>query len=240
MKKITRDRLSEFVEGNVIKVEGLYITALNKLLQNYVQRKINIRSNKFPMNMFKFDYKNGMLSLREGGTYYIIQVENYAYYQNPKLQAIKIGNAETLLFEKIQNNCGVYIDTKENVFLLSLDDFGIIITNENLNNKTVDVFISYKNMIKQYQHTIAIKKDQYNYSLNPTWSEQTEFTMTDDSVQICRIPKKDDSGEIIDVYITAIGLYNNKDQLVAIAKPSIPIKKSKFSDLFITVNISYT
>jgi hypothetical protein len=103
-----------------------------------------------------------------------------------------------------------------------------------------DIFVDYESEIKTYRHEINIRlgPSEFNYSiLNPSLravytTANTEFSQ---SMQDSNIPSSGSSNwklydlmgsGIIKPYVTTIGLYNDKYELLAVAKVSTPIQRT--------------
>jgi hypothetical protein len=78
---------------------------------------------------------------------------------------------------------------------------------------------------------INIPNDRYNYTSNPTY-------VSTDSTDKGKLKYEKFQDEPI-TYITAIGLYNDDLDLIAVAKMSKPVQKSLNSELSITVKLEY-
>lgn len=125
----------------------------------------------------------------------------------------------------VQNNL-IYLNTQSstyqcvgqfipniNAILLTVDAVDEVITN---------IQINYSFIVHQYQYLCQIKPNQMNRSMNPTaYDKSTGYYKNDD------------------IYITTIGLYNDKDQLISVAKLSQPVKKSKIIPTNILITFDY-
>ena len=78
-------------------------------------------------------------------------------------------------------------------------------------------------------YVCRVKNKQFNYSNNPTFVDYST-NMLKQAYMLSNTPV---------VYITAIGLYNQNNQLVAIAKPNKPLKKDFFTQVTIQVKLDY-
>lgn len=78
---------------------------------------------------------------------------------------------------------------------------------------------------------INIPNDRYNYTSNPTY-------VSTDTMDRGKLKYDKFQDEPI-TYITAIGLYNDDLDLIAVAKMSKPVQKSLNSELSITVKLEY-
>jgi hypothetical protein len=84
--------------------------------------------------------------------------------------------------------------------------------------------ITFNSQITIYQHRIVCKANQgeFNYSLsNPSMDDQSQ----NGSV----VRELFDSGSLRP-YVTSIGLYNENNELLVVAKLATPIKRTKFTD----------
>lgn len=76
------------------------------------------------------------------------------------------------------------------------------------------------------QYKITISPDEYNYSLNPTLMSGSEGQVYDFV-----------TGSYFQPYITTLGLYNEKHELMAVAKLAKPTPCSRVTDTTILVNL---
>ena len=83
---------------------------------------------------------------------------------------------------------------------------------------------SFQSMVNIYEHTIVcqIGPSEYNTTFNPTSFETTTAGTSTFNAEIF-------SGSAVPL-ITTIGLYNNLNELLAVAKLSKPITRMKYSD----------
>ena len=83
-------------------------------------------------------------------------------------------------------------------------------------------------IVQSSYYYCRVKKEEYNYTNNPSFTtgsdtEIKKSTMIND-------PK---------VYITTVGLYNNSQELLAVAKFSRPILKTFERELNLTVKVNW-
>jgi hypothetical protein len=103
-----------------------------------------------------------------------------------------------------------------------------------------DIFIDYESQVKSYRHEVNVRlgPKEFNYSiLNPSMrstyaSMDAEFSS---SMADLNIPETGSNawklynlmgGNVIKPYVTSIGLYNDKYELLAVAKVSTPIQRT--------------
>ena len=82
--------------------------------------------------------------------------------------------------------------------------------------------------IKSSHYFCRVKSDQYNYSQNPTYYTGSNAELQNST--FIQDPKS---------YITTVGLYNGKNELLAVAKLSQPLLKSKDREAVIKVRLDF-
>jgi hypothetical protein len=82
--------------------------------------------------------------------------------------------------------------------------------------------------IKSSHYFCRVKSDQYNYSQNPTYYTGSNAELQNST--FVQDPKS---------YITTVGLYNGKNELLAVAKLSQPLLKSKDREAVIKVRLDF-
>lgn len=88
-----------------------------------------------------------------------------------------------------------------------------------------------KTEINSTIYFIRAQPDEFNYSSNPSYVDDTgKILVTDDSVNSTEKPFS---------YITTVGLYGEYDDLLAVAKVSRPIEKNDEKDLTIRVRLDF-
>jgi Concanavalin A-like lectin/glucanases superfamily len=89
--------------------------------------------------------------------------------------------------------------------------------------------LNFSSTVSMYEHEYLcrLNEDEFNFTLNPTIRRNDDVTS--------QIPKDIVSNPAFSPYITTIGLYNDKYELVAIAKLASPVKKRDTVDLNIVV-----
>lgn len=88
-----------------------------------------------------------------------------------------------------------------------------------------------KTEINSTIYFIRASPDEFNYSSNPTYTDQTgRIVVTDASVNALEKPFS---------YITTVGLYGDFDDLLAVAKLSRPVEKNDEKDLTIRVRLDF-
>ena len=95
-------------------------------------------------------------------------------------------------------------------------------------NHLLSMYLEFNSTVTIYEHEFIckIKEDEFNFTSNPT--------IRLDNDEASEIPKDFVNGDF-NPYITSVGLYNDKGELLAIGKLSNPIKKRDNVDLTIVV-----
>lgn len=90
--------------------------------------------------------------------------------------------------------------------------------------------LEFKNNYTIYETeiTCVIESDEFNFSSNPTlqtgsFGDFKDFVKTDNFTP----------------YITTIGLYNDVNELIAVAKLGQPLKKDIISDMYIKIKMDF-
>jgi len=103
---------------------------------------------------------------------------------------------------------------------------GTLTTNFTSSNNVTCSFQSSRT-IYETQYKCTIRPDEFNYSLNPSLiSGSTDGT-----------PYNFVTGSYFSPYVTTVGLYNEKQELLAVAKLAKPLPTSRTTDTTIIVNI---
>ncbi len=170
-----------------------------------------------------FDNVQGRLRLDDDEDFLFLQAQNYNMYKDSIIYSINIGS-NTYVFTN-----GM-IDEGSSIQLLSFDDIGLIIADGNLSidEDNDKISISFNDILSEINIQSIIKKQQYNFSHNPTWSDY-------DQQNDVRIIKDQPS----QIYITGMGYYNEYGELLATSKFSRPIKKSNKVDLIVLTKFNY-
>jgi len=120
----------------------------------------------------------------------------------------------------------------------------IIITNPNEANSFIgkgNVSFNPTRTVYETQYKCTIRPDEFNYSLNPTLISGSEYTNPVNSNGQCVNVSGDVesfvTGSTFSPYITAVGLYNSNNELLAVGKLSRPIPTSRTVDMNIVINM---
>jgi hypothetical protein len=83
---------------------------------------------------------------------------------------------------------------------------------------------------------VRVKNQEFNYSNNPTFAlQETEVSNPNDEGKI----RFDSFQNDPNVYITTIGLYDDNNELIAVAKTSQPIQKTFSSEALIKIKLNF-
>jgi hypothetical protein len=82
--------------------------------------------------------------------------------------------------------------------------------------------------ISSTHYFVRMRNKEYNYSNNPSFYDTTNGSLTQTS--FVNDPRP---------YVTTVGLYNDNNELLAVAKLSKPIQKSFASELVVAVRLDF-
>jgi hypothetical protein len=214
-------------QGNV--VEGSQTANVNSRYDNYLQ------SDLYPVRNFPTG-ANDVIAVG------IIPQSLFGDYVKPGSLGFSIGFS------------GVSDDKQGNVYLSTGQYIGNIIYTHGIiifTDQTIatdfaflgSIGISYQPVRTVYetQYKCTIRPDEFNYSLNPTLLSGSEFT---NPINSNGLPVNT-SGDVVDFvtgssfapYVTAVGLYNSNNELLAIGKLAQPIPTSRTVDMNIVINM---
>lgn len=88
-------------------------------------------------------------------------------------------------------------------------------------------------IIEQDYYFVRVYNADFNYSNNPTYTQTSQLMSKKGKLTNAQFQYEPVS------YITSIGLYNDSNELLAVAKMSKPIQKSFSGELSITVKLEY-
>ena len=107
---------------------------------------------------------------------------------------------------------------------------------------SVDATCSFQSsrLIYETQYKCTIRENEFNYSLNPSLISGSNFT--NPLVSTCSLDLR---GQVYDFvtgsnwapYVTTVGLYNDNQELLAVAKLSQPLPTSRTTDMSILINL---
>jgi hypothetical protein len=105
---------------------------------------------------------------------------------------------------------------------------------------TVTCSFQSSRLIYETQYKCTIRENEFNYTLNPSAISGSNFTNP-----LLRSSSLNRSGQVYDFitgsnwapYVTTVGLYNENQELLAVAKLSQPLPTSRTTDTSILINI---
>ncbi len=120
----------------------------------------------------------------------------------------------------------------------------IILTDQalmtNFTSSTVTIDFQSARTIHEVQYKCTIRENEFNYSLNPSLLSGSNFVnplLTTGSVNTLGQVYDFVTGSFFSPYITTVGLYNDNNELLAVAKLSQPLPTSRTTDMSILVNL---
>ena len=110
----------------------------------------------------------------------------------------------------------------------------------NFTSSTVTIDFQSARTIYETQYKCTIRENEFNYSLNPSLLSGSNFVnplLTTGSVNTLGQVYNFVTGSFFSPYITTVGLYNDNNELLAVAKLSQPLPTSRTTDMSILVNL---
>ena len=110
----------------------------------------------------------------------------------------------------------------------------------NFTSSTVTIDFQSARTIYETQYKCTIRENEFNYSLNPSLLSGSNFVnplLTTGSVNTLGQVYDFVTGSFFSPYITTVGLYNDNNELLAVAKLSQPLPTSRTTDMSILVNL---
>ena len=94
--------------------------------------------------------------------------------------------------------------------------------------------------IYETQYRCTLRENEFNLSLNPSLISGSGFTNplnTTCSVDQRGITYDFVTGSCFTPYVTSVGLYNDRQELLAVAKLAQPLPTSRTTDMTIVINL---
>jgi hypothetical protein len=214
--------------------------------ENYLQSSLHHSGSRelsthvgvvsFPRNTYGVGLKPGSINFSIIDTY----IENESNYVLETVEAggqyIEDGNSGTIVDDgegRILASSNSLFNVQENeVIGAVIYSHGLVVfTQENFakyfSNLTTPE-LSWNSFYPVYttNYTMKVRDEELNFSLNPTAKKDSFGTIADNI-----------SGSEFKPYITTIGLYNDDQELIAVAKLSQPLPKTKDTDMTFVVKL---
>jgi hypothetical protein len=110
----------------------------------------------------------------------------------------------------------------------------------NFTSSTVTIDFQSARTIYETQYKCTIRENEFNYSLNPSLLSGSTFVnplLTTGSVNTLGQVYDFVTGSFFSPYVTTVGLYNDDNELLAVAKLSQPLPTSRTTDMSILINL---
>jgi len=110
----------------------------------------------------------------------------------------------------------------------------------NFTSSTATISFQSARTIYETQYKCTIRENEFNYSLNPSLISSSIFVnplLTSGSISTLGQVYDFVTGSFFSPYITTVGLYNDNNELLAVAKLSQPLPTSRTTDMSILVNL---
>jgi len=186
--------------------------------------------------------------------------ENTNYVLIPTFNASDVEEASTLISANMKlTTTDVKVDVRDNgegnlytVDTLLTDPVGIVVYTHgmvlltdqalmtNFTSSTVTIDFQSARTIYETQYKCTIRENEFNYSLNPSLLSGSNFVnplLTTGSLNTLGQVYDFVTGSFFSPYITTVGLYNDNNELLAVAKLSQPLPTSRTTDMSILVNL---
>jgi hypothetical protein len=157
--------------------------------------------------------------------------------------ANQLGN----IFLRDDGNGNLY-DTFTNIYegIIIYPHGMIVMTNQGLLNywpSTDDINVSFQSsrLIYETQYKCTIRENEFNYSLNPSLISSSG-NFTNPLISTCSVDIRGQAYDFVTgsnwaPYVTTVGLYNEAQELLAVAKLSQPLPTSRTTDTSILINL---
>ena len=217
-------------EGNI--VEDYTTTATNARFFNYEQTTL-VQINTSSTSPIPFGYRR-FFGSTSGDSIAVISIPKdlFGDYINPNTFYYR-GQIQTSTSEFVDRN-GDGILTINNTPIGTVNYshgiialYGTVINRSNFQNNNVTCSFQSSKTIYETQYKCTIRPDEFNYSLNPSLiSGSTDGT-----------PYNFVTGSYFSPYVTTVGLYNERQELLAVAKLAQPLPTSRTTDTTIIINL---
>ncbi len=186
-----------------------------------------LQGNCFPTSMFYLD--NNKIFIISNSINTIIFIKNIHSINPQKLISLNLKISDVEYVELPINDYIIYQDQNyESPIGVFIPNINAILLKNSYEGNKWQIEIQYDFEIHEFEYICNIEPEEFNRTLNITAYEKDL-----NSQQFKLIPNIDHT------YITSIGLYDDKNILMAIAKLSSPIKISNIIDTTIIVQLDY-
>jgi len=163
---------------------------------------------------------------------------------NYTVLANQLGN----IFLRDDGNGNIYDTSFNNLYegIIIYSHGLVVITNQGLLNfwpETDDINVSFQSsrLIYETQYKCTIRENEFNYSLNPSLISSSGL-WTNPLNSSCSLDLRGQAYDFVtgsnwSPYITTVGLYNENQELLAVAKLSQPLPTSRTTDTSILINL---
>lgn len=170
----------------------------------------------------------------------------YGDYINPSTFMLNVNTGANEKF--IDDGEGYIIDpllnTKHGIISYQ---HGLVVITSGLDDETIfplteDITCSFQSSrtIYETQYKCTIRESEFNYTLNPSIISGSNFVnplLSSSSLDTAGLVYGFVTGSVWSPYITTVGLYNEKQELLAVAKLSQPLPTSRTTDMSILINL---
>jgi hypothetical protein len=230
--------------------EGInIITDLNgNIVESNVNTNIHSRFDNYLNSTLYYPSQSRYFPTGANSIVNILSVSSKLYgdYINPNTFALNVNTGANEKF--IDNGEGYIINPLTNDVHGTISyQHGIIVITSGLDDEyvfttTSDITCSFQSSrtIYETQYKCTLRENEFNYTLNPSVISGSDFTNPLNSS--CSIDIRGQvydfiTGSVWTPYVTTVGLYNETNQLLAVAKLSQPLPTSRTTDMSILINL---
>jgi len=170
---------------------------------------------------------------------------NFAIYASNLIISYSTSSLDRVVLTDDKEGYLIESSSQEPVGVISYSHGLVTITDKELLTNfynTIDVTCSFQSSrtIYETQYKCTIRENEFNYSLNPSLISSSNFVNP-----LVSTSSLDIRGQVYDFvtgsswtpYITTIGLYNENQELLAVAKLSQPLPTSRTTDMSVLINL---
>ena len=234
------------VSGSLLTYEVGGVAGFNVLVEDYTTSNVYSRFH---------NYENTTLSqsryfpTESGAQVGVISIPSklFGEYINPNTFNYTFNYSGSSMITLYDNGEGNLIESGSNnsVGIITYQHGLAIITSASLLTNftgSTNITCSFQSAMTIYetQYRCTLRESEFNFSLNPSLISGSGFTNplnTTCSIDQRGIVYNFITGSCFDPYITSVGLYNERQELLAVAKLAQPLPTSRTTDMTIVVNL---
>jgi len=232
--------------------EGIYIVTdlNNNIIENNTKTNVHSRFDNYLNSTLHYSSSFRYFPTGSDDVIAVLSIPNILYgdYINPGSFVFQPIGAGNLYKDNGEGYVVNYYNTQEVFGVINYQHGTVIFTNPDFEfsdffdptNPTVYVSFQSARTIYETQYKCTLRENEFNYSLNPSIISGSNFTNPLNSS--CSIDIRGQvydfvTGSVWTPYVTTVGLYNESNELLAVAKLSQPLPTSRTTDMSILINL---